>query len=164
MSLELQNAANFSLQYSNSIPAVELAVIAGKTYYAKLTELIISTTFDKPVISLAISTTVPVGKIWEYAGRIRQVVETGLGDSIVEEHNLSLVERNLIIFSKISNNYTLRYKPPKWFISLNIGIYQYDRDDIVSGDAAITQEFTNLNIKLDQIATVVESTEELIGG
>jgi hypothetical protein len=121
---------------------VLLTTLNGKPIYAKLTELTIPVVFDKPIVNVSITTTVPVGKIWEYAGKLRQVVETGLGDSIVEEQPLSLIERNLIIFSKVSGSYRFRYKPPKWFIDLNIAIYQYDGSDtnILENDVATIKE------------------------
>jgi len=127
--LELQDPGNFSLQYSNSIPPVVIEMQNGENIYAKLTEVIIPVVFDKPILNARITTTVPAGKIWEFAGTLRQVVDTGLGKCIVEQRSLSLIERNLVLFSKVSGDYSLRYKPPKWFISVEINIYQYEGSD-----------------------------------
>lgn len=130
MAVGLQLESNFSLQYSNSIPPLVLMVINDKPEYAKITEIIIPVIFNKPIISVSILTTIPVGKVWEYGGKLRQVALTALGDSIVDEHPLSLIERNLIIYKSITSNYKLRYKPPKWFISVSIGVYQYELDEV----------------------------------
>ncbi|WP_174762962.1 hypothetical protein [Anabaena sp. UHCC 0187] len=119
----------------------------GNNIYAKLTEIIIPVVFDKPVLNINIITTVPVGKVWEYGGKVRQVVSTALGNSITEESPLSLVERNLITFSKVAGDYTLRYKPPKWFIDLTIAIYQYDGSDTSAAEI----DLARIEAKIDAL-------------
>ncbi|GAX41528.1 hypothetical protein NIES4075_25010 [Tolypothrix sp. NIES-4075] len=127
--LELQNGDNFSLQYTNSIPATSIEMVNGKDIYAKLTEVIIPVVFNKPIILVNISTSVPVGKIWRYAGRIRQIFPTVFGDSFLDDKPLFLGKRNLILFSDVLSNYTLNYLPPSWFVDVSITIYQYDGTD-----------------------------------
>lgn len=124
--LELQNGDNFSLQYTNSVPATFIEMVNGKNIYAKLTEIIIPVVFSKSIILVNISTSIPVGKIWRYAGRCRQIFPTALGDSFVDEKALFLGKRNLIFFSEFSSDYTITYLPPSWFIDVSIVIYQYD--------------------------------------
>ncbi|GAX41529.1 hypothetical protein NIES4075_25020 [Tolypothrix sp. NIES-4075] len=127
--LELQNGDNFSLQYTNSIPATSIEMVNGKDIYAKLTEVIIPVVFNKPIILVNISTSVPVGKIWRYAGRVRQIFPTVFGDSFVDDKPLFLGKRNLIVFSEILSDYTLNYLPPSWFVDVSITIYQYEGTD-----------------------------------
>jgi hypothetical protein len=127
--LELQNGDNFSLQYVNSVPATSIEMVNGKNIYAKLTEIIIPVVFHKPIILVNISTSVTVGRIWRYAGRVRQILPTALGDSFVDDKSLFLGKRNLIFFSDILSNYTINYLPPSWFVDVNITIYQYEGGD-----------------------------------
>ncbi len=127
--LELQNGDNFSLQYVNSVPATSIEMVNGKNIYAKLTEIIIPVVFHKPVILVNISTSVTVGRIWRYAGRLRQVLPTALGDSFVDDKSLFLGKRNLIFFSDILSDYTINYLPPSWFVDVNVTIYQYEGAD-----------------------------------
>jgi hypothetical protein len=127
--LELQNGDNFSLQYVNSVPATSIEMVNGKNIYAKLTEIIIPVVFHKPIILVNISTSVTVGRIWRYAGRVRQILPTALGDSFVDEKPLFLGKRNLVFFSDILSNYTINYLPPSWFVDVNITIYQYEGAD-----------------------------------
>ena len=127
--LELQNGDNFSLQYVNSVPATSIEMVNGKNIYAKLTEVIIPVVFHKPIILVNISTSVTVGRIWRYAGRIRQILPTALGDSFVDDKSLFLSKRNLIFFSDILSDYTINYLPPSWFVDVNITIYQYEGAD-----------------------------------
>lgn len=147
--LELQNSANFSLIYTNSISATVIQV-QDRSLYARLTELIIPVIFDKPIISISINTTVPVGKIWRYAGKISQVIPTALGDSFADDKKaLFLGKRNLILFSEISVDYTISYLAPSWFRDVSIGIYQYDGPDtsvIENAVGRIESKIDNLSL------------------
>ncbi|MBE9202137.1 MULTISPECIES: hypothetical protein [unclassified Nodularia (in: cyanobacteria)] len=128
--LELQDADNFSLQYSNFIPATVIEMVDGKNLYAKLTEVIVPTIFDRPIILALVTTTVPVGKIWRYAGQCSQIASTGLGDSFVgNKKPLFLSKGNLLIFDEVSTDYTVTFLPPPWFINFGINLYQYDGAD-----------------------------------
>lgn len=146
--LELLNGNNFSLQYTNSIPATSITV-NGKNLYARLTEVIIPVIFDKPVVLLNVSTSVPVGKIWEYAGRCKQITPTALGDSLTEEKPLFLNKRNLIFFSEISTNYSISYLPPRWFTDVDITIYQYNGIDTTD----IKNHLNRIESKIDDISS-----------
>jgi hypothetical protein len=123
--LDLNTGDNFSLQYTTSIPATVITIL-GRDYYARLTEIIIPVVFDSPIILVNVSTTIPPGKIWDFAGNISQIVPTALGDSIVDKSPVYLRKRNLIIFSQIVADYKITYLPPKWFTDVNVTIYQYD--------------------------------------
>ncbi|MEH1977056.1 MAG: hypothetical protein V7L02_28335 [Nostoc sp.] len=144
--LELQNGDNFSLQYTNSVPATSIEMVNGKNIYAKLTEIIIPVVFNKPIILVNISTSVPLGKIWRYAGRCRQIFPTALGDSFVDDKALFLTKRNLIFFPDFSANYTINYLPPSWFIDVSIVIYQYDGLDTTTLEDDVTAIKTALGI------------------
>lgn len=124
--LELQNGDNFSLQYANSIPATSIEMVNGKDIYAHLTEMIIPVVFNKPIILVNVSTSVTVGKVWRYAGRVRQILSTAFGDSFVDNKPLFLGKRNLICFSEVSSDYIINYLPPSWFTDVSITVYQYE--------------------------------------
>lgn len=127
--LELQNGDNFSLQYTNSVPATSIEMVNGRDIYAHLTEIIIPVIFNKPIILVNISTSVPIGKIWRYAGRIRKILPTAFGDSFVDNKPLFLGKRNLVFFSEVLANYTINYLPPSWFTDVSITVYQYEGTD-----------------------------------
>lgn len=146
--LELQNGDNFSLQYANSVPATSIEMVNGKNIYPKLTEVIVPVIFDKPIVLVNISTSVPLGRIWHYAGRCRQAFSTALGDSFAADKSLFLSKRNLIFFSEVSANYTISYLPPRWFIDVSITIYQYDGVDITSESSSLTR----IESKIDSLA------------
>ncbi|MEH1838134.1 MAG: hypothetical protein V7L20_05100 [Nostoc sp.] len=129
--LQLGVETNWNLQYSASFPAVTyLNNSEGKPIYEKITEINIPVVFDKPIIAVSVYTTVPVGKIWKYAGYLRRSLTTGLGASFVgEPKNLFLGKFNLIIFNDLNINYFLSLQVPKWFINATIAIYQYEGVD-----------------------------------
>ena len=66
--LDLISASNWNLAYTNNVLATIVGVQNGSNIYAKITPIIVSTVFDKRIISVAISTTIPTGKTWVYAG------------------------------------------------------------------------------------------------
>ena len=129
--LQLGIESNWNLQYSDSFPAVSyLNDSAGRPIYQRITEINIPVLFDKSIIAVSVNTTVPVGKIWKYAGYLRRSLTTGLGSSFVgEPESLFLGKFNLIFFSDLNINYFLSLQVPKWFISANIAIYQYEGVD-----------------------------------
>lgn len=119
------------MQYSDSFPAVSyLNDSAGKPIYQRITEINIPVVFDKSIIAVAVNTSVPVGKIWKYAGYLRRSLTTGLGASFVgEPKSLFLGKFNLIVFNDLNINYFLSLQVPKWFSNANVAIYQYEGID-----------------------------------
>lgn len=129
--LQLGIESNWALQYSNSFPAVNyLNDSEGKPIYEKITEIHVPVVFDKSIIAVSVGTTVPVGKIWKYAGYLRRSLTTGLGASFVgETESLFLGKFNLVFFNDLNINYFVSLQVPKWFINANIAIYQYEGID-----------------------------------
>lgn len=127
--LDLSIESNWQLVYSVSIPPVIIATIKDKNYYAKITPIRPSVILDKPVLGIGINTTIPSGKQWIYAGRVSSFASSSLGEIYIEDPKpLFLGRFNLISFDNLSNNYQLQISVPKWFISCNLAIYQYEGD------------------------------------
>ncbi|MDZ8108992.1 MAG: hypothetical protein RM338_25670 [Nostoc sp. DedQUE12a] len=126
--LQLGIESNWVLQYSISIPAVSyLNDASGNPIYEKITKIIVPVVFDKPIIAVSINTTIPVGKIWNYAGYLRRTVATAFGESFVgEPEQLFLGKFNLIILDDLNVDYFVSIQVPKWFISATVAIYQYE--------------------------------------
>ena len=128
-SLDLSTESNWQLVYSVSIAATVLSTNASKTYYARITPIRPGVIFDKPVLAIAVGTTIPTGKQWIYAGRLSLFTSSSLGEINIEDPKpLFLGRFNLIVSDNLSNNYQLEIKVPKWFISCNLAIYQYEGD------------------------------------
>ncbi|WP_353930962.1 hypothetical protein WJM97_22330 [Okeanomitos corallinicola TIOX110] len=128
--LQLNDPDNFSLVYTVSIPATCM-MLNGEEVCARLTRIIVPIIFNSQIMSVSVSTSVPAGSIWEFAGTLSKIVSTAIGDSISEEKKpLFLGERNLICFDEVKADYRITILPPKWFKDISIGIYQYEGTDI----------------------------------
>lgn len=128
--LDLFTDSNWQLVYSVSIPATVLSANASKTYYARITPIFPGIIFDKPVLGISLNTAIPAGRVWEYAGKVSCFTNSSLGDIYIEYPKpLFLGRFNLTIFDNLSNNYQLKINVPKWFISCNLAVYQYEGDD-----------------------------------
>ncbi|AVH71589.1 hypothetical protein [Nostoc sp. 'Lobaria pulmonaria (5183) cyanobiont'] len=127
--LDLSTESNWQLMYSVSIPATVIGTVGGKTYYAKITPIRPGIILDKAVLGIAINTTIPTGKRWSYAGSLSRFTDSSLGEIDIDKRKpLFLGRFNLAISDNLSNNYQLEIQVPKWFISCNLGIYQYEGD------------------------------------
>ncbi|MDZ8240576.1 MAG: hypothetical protein RMZ69_26070 [Nostoc sp. ChiQUE01a] len=146
--LQLGIENNWFLQYSNSFPAVSyLNDSAGKPIYQRITEINVPVVFDKPIIAISINTTIPIGKIWKYAGYLRRSLTIGLGATFVgEPEQLFLGKFNLIVFDDLNINYSVSLQVPKWFISATIAIYQYEGIDTTTLQDDVNAIKTSLGI------------------
>ncbi|BAY60925.1 hypothetical protein NIES22_09860 [Calothrix brevissima NIES-22] len=144
--LQLHLEDNWRLQYSSSFPAISLGTNSqGNPIYQPITEIIVPTIFDKSIIAVSITTTVPVSRIWKYAGYLSYSLTTGLGASFVgERQRLFLGKFNLLFFEDLNVNYFVSIQVPQWFINANVAIYQYEgidrttlEDDIQAIKAAL---------------------------
>ncbi|MEH2287171.1 hypothetical protein [Nostoc sp.] len=127
--LDLSTESNWQLMYSVSIPPTVLGTVRNKTYYAKITPIRPGVILDKAVLGIAINTAIPTGKQWFYAGSLFRFTDSSLGEIYIDEQKpLFLGKFNLAIFDNLSNNYQLQINIPKWFISCNLSIYQYEGD------------------------------------
>ena len=146
--LQLGIESNWHLQYSDSFPAVSyLNDSAGKPIYEKIIEINVPVVFDKPIIAVSVGTTVPIGKIWKYAGYVRRSLTTGLGASFVgEPESLFLGKFNLVTFDDLNINYSLSLQVPKWFVNANIAIYQYEGTDTTTLENDVAAIKTALGI------------------
>ena len=126
--LDLISASNWNLAYTNNVLATIVGVQNGSNIYAKITPIIVSTVFDKSIISVAISTAIPTGRRWAYAGILQRFTNSYFGNIFIGESNRLLIGRNLTIFDDYLGDYQLQISVPGWFNSVNISIYQYEGD------------------------------------
>jgi hypothetical protein len=145
--LQLHLEDNWRLQYSSSFPAISLGTNSqGNPIYQPITEIIIPTIFDKSIIAVSINTTVPVGRIWKYAGYLSYSLITGLGASFVgERQRLFLGKFNLVFFDDLNVNYFVSIQVPQWFIDANVAIYQYEGTDT----SKVDDDLARIESKID---------------
>lgn len=150
-SFDIKNPLNFSLIYSNSFPATPIRNDRGEIIdYLPITEIIIPSVLHIPICAVNVSTAIPVGRIWRYAGKISRILDMGLGEAFSsdERKHLFLGRWNICFFDKeLSADYRIVYLPPRWFINVNVSVYQYEGEYSDS----LMDAISNINTKLEQL-------------
>jgi hypothetical protein len=143
---DFKNPLNFSLVYTNNLAATPIRENGVIVDYLPITEIIIPIIFNKPIVAINIKTSVPVGRIWQYAGKASRIFDFALGEgfSADERKFLFLNRWNLVLFDRVlPNDYRVVYLPPRWFIDVNISVYQYDGvyEDTLENDVSTIKDF-----------------------
>ncbi|MEH1790329.1 MAG: hypothetical protein V7L23_33390 [Nostoc sp.] len=79
-------------------------------------------------MAIGINTSVPAGKQWVYGGSIFRFTNSSFGKTFIGERKPLFLGFNLAIFDDFSDDYQIQINIPGWFVSCNIGIYQYEGD------------------------------------
>lgn len=155
--VQLNNSDNWESLYSTDITAVQVPLQNGRYLLNPIPEIVVPITLNKFILAVNVETEVPEGSIWNFAGYITQKISTGLvvGGSqdatLVRGKSLSLDRINLILFDKISTSYSASIKVPRWFPRAIVTVWQYIGIDDSSEEILATEEFANINFKLDQL-------------
>ncbi|BAT53783.1 hypothetical protein NOS3756_27460 [Nostoc sp. NIES-3756] len=155
--VELNNSDNWESIYSTNINAVSVPMENGTSLINPIPEIVVPFVLDKFILAVSIDTDVPTDSVWRFAGYINQKISTGLviGGSqdatTVRGQPIFLDRINLILFQKISTSYAVSIRVPKWFTRTGVTVWQYTGVDDTSEEILLTQEFANINFKLDQL-------------
>lgn len=146
------SASNWEQIYNYSATAG----IAGENTHIPIPAVTIPTFLDSDIIAVYVSTVPPEGKNWRFGGNIEQRFISGLtvGGSVdaAGASRASWIDKiTVLFFPKISASYSLKYYPPRWFKNVVLTIWQYTGVDDTEENIASTEEFSNINFKLDQI-------------
>lgn len=126
--MEINNPLNWSIVYTNQLNAVPIRENNQIIGYLPMVDLIIPIVLHNPIIAVDIKTLVPVGRLWRYAGKMSRVVDFALGEAFSSDERkfLFLNRWNICLFDERLTDYRVVYSPPRWFISLNISVYQFE--------------------------------------
>jgi hypothetical protein len=155
--VELNNSDNWESIYSTNINAVSVPMQNGTSLINPIPEIVVPFVLDKFILAVSVDTDVPTDSVWRFAGYINQKISTGLvigggqDATSVSGRPLFLDRINLIFFQKISTSYAVSIRVPKWFLRAAVTVWQYTGVDDTSEEILLTQEFANINFKLDQI-------------
>ena len=155
--VELNNSANWQSIFSTNIVAVQVPMQNGKYLINPIPEIVVPFLVDKFILAVSVETDVPSESNWRFAGYINQKISTGIvigggqDATNVKGKALFLDQINLILFDKISTNYAVSVKVPKWFPRASVTVWEYTGVDDTSEEILLTQEFANINFRLDQI-------------
>ncbi|MBE9210508.1 hypothetical protein IQ244_29200 [Nostoc sp. LEGE 06077] len=150
--LQLSNSSNWELVYNENVLGVLLPKEGGGYKVVPIPEIDIGILLDSFVLAVRISTLVPEGKVWKFAGQIKQSVSTGISAfggqdaSFNNRRPLFLDKINLILYPKISTNYSVSIKVPDWFQLVSIAIWKYTGIDQDADLARIESKIDALQI------------------
>jgi hypothetical protein len=156
--LQLSNAANWEQIYNTSVAAVNIT----PDTHVPIAEITVPFLIDTHVLAVYITTDVPEGREWFFAGYLNQKFELGLtvgGTPEADElsrRKLSINRIKLIILPKITANYAISFSVPKWFKSVQITVWQYIGTDYDSIEQTINQDIqpalARIESKVDAIS------------
>jgi hypothetical protein len=100
---------------------------------------------------------------WRYAGRITQLIQTGIigyGGSndveVAEFRKLWLNRVSLYIFPKVTNTFSLKFDVPRWFEEISITVWEYiglKSDSTETLINSLKQDVLRLEAKVDDISS-----------
>ncbi|MBD2569690.1 hypothetical protein [Anabaena lutea] len=157
--VELSNNANWESIYTTSVTGAVLYTEEGKPVPVPIPPVDIPFLLESFIFAISVATTVPEDATWRFAGYVNQKISTGvvLGGSQDATFNKSqalfLDQNNLVMFPKVSATYSLSINLPRWFLDAQIIVWRYTGIDDTSEEILLTQEFANLNFKLDQLVS-----------
>jgi len=128
--LQLGNTANWQLLFSSSYEAIVFTTDEGAYVAAPIPDIEVPVILDKFILAVRITTSVPPKSDWNFAGKVKQKLFTGItidgqDATRVKTQPLFLNQLNLVMFEKISASYSISIKVPKWFTNAVVSIWQY---------------------------------------
>ncbi|MBW4675374.1 MAG: hypothetical protein KME52_15530 [Desmonostoc geniculatum HA4340-LM1] len=148
--LQLGNSSNWETIHNSSIDAVQIAKVGGGYKSVPIPEISIALLLDVFVLAILVSTNVPSGRTWKFAGNVRQKVSTGIvfggsqDASFNKRYALFLDKINLVVFPPISTNYSITIQVPKWFDNASLTVWRYTGPDYDSDLARIESKIDAL--------------------
>ena len=149
--LQLGSSTNWELIYNENITAAMLPKEGGGYKAIPIPEVDIGVLLeDSFILAVRISTLVPPDGKWKFAGHIKQSVSTGISafngqDATFNNRKpLFLDKINLVVYPRISTNYSISIQLPDWFQVAGIGIWRYTGPDYDSDLARIESKIDAL--------------------
>ncbi len=148
--LQLGNSSNWEIIHNENISAVSLPKVGGGYKTVPISEISIAVLLNVFIVAVRVSTVVPEGSTWKFAGHIKQSVSTGLAfdnsqdASFNRRQPLFLDKINLVFFPKISTNYSISIQVPKWFENAGVAVWRYTGPDYDSDLARIESKIDAL--------------------
>ncbi|MCC5597976.1 hypothetical protein [Nostoc favosum] len=148
--LQLGNSNNWETIHNQSVDAVQIAKVGGGYKTVPIPEISIALLLNVFVLAILVSTNVPEGRSWKFAGNVRQKVSTGIvfggsqDASFNRRYALFLDKINLVVFPAISTSYSISIQVPEWFENASITVWRYTGPDYDS-------DLTRIESKIDAL-------------
>jgi hypothetical protein len=144
--VELANSNNWENIYNYSVTAA-----IDNDFPIPLPAVTLPIFLESDIVALYVNTQIPEGK---WGGRVEQIfngLTIGKVVSSGEPKSLWINKLTTIFFPSITAQYSLRVVIPYWFYNYYLEVYRYTGIDDTTEEILLTQEFANLNFKLDQL-------------
>lgn len=155
--LQLNNADNWEQIYNTSVSAVFIT----PKVHAKIPKIEVPFLLDTHVLAVYVTTEVPEGSNWNFAGYLSQQFNLGLivgGTPEADEvssRKIFLNRIKLVVFPKLTPSYAVSLEVPKWFTSVNLIVWKYIGIDYDSVEKLLMQDIqpalTRIETKIDAL-------------
>ncbi|MDZ7960559.1 MAG: hypothetical protein RMY34_22205 [Aulosira sp. DedQUE10] len=159
--LQLGNSANWEVVHNANVSAVQIPIVGGGYKIVPIPEISIAVLLDVFVLAVSVSTNVPDGRNWKFAGNLRQQVSTGIvfggsqDASFNRRYALFLDKINLLLLQPLSVDYSIFIKVPDWFEDASIIVWRYTGTDTDSTEELVNQiknvDLPRLEAKVDAL-------------
>jgi hypothetical protein len=98
---------------------------------------------ESPIIAVS-ATAANEQDTWNYAGKVFQRIFTGVTvggnfDSYVDSQSVFFKKVNVIRFNRLTSNYALTFRPPRWATSITYTVFVYTGSIIDTTDVKLDQ-------------------------
>lgn len=138
-----------------------MAVWINSTVHAVIPKITVPVLIDTHVLAVYVTTEIPEGRTWNFAGYLHQEFNLGLtvgGNPDADEVSTRKIFLNrikLITFPKLTPNYAISLDVPKWFTSVSLIVWKYIGPDYDSVEQLLTQDvqpaLTRIESKVDSL-------------
>jgi hypothetical protein len=139
--LQLSNAANWTEIYSANFSAIEIT----PKLHEPIPEVNIPVQLESAILAVYVTTVIPDGANWNFAGIINQRFQLGLtvggtpeADSLARR-KVWLNRIQLVIFPKLTTSYSCTFTFPDWFKTGTLTLWEYNGPDYESTDQLLQE-------------------------
>lgn len=140
--LQLGNADNWEQIYQTTVAAVTL----NSKIHNPIPEITVPILLETHILAVYVTTDIPEGRKWNFAGFLNQKFELGLtvgGTPEADElsrRKLWLNKIKLILFPKLTATYSIAFGVPEWFKNVNVTVWQYVGTDYDSVEQFLIED------------------------
>ncbi|MDZ8228295.1 hypothetical protein [Nostoc sp. ChiVER01] len=150
--LQLGNADNWEQIYHTTVAAVTL----NSKIHNPIPEITIPLLLETHILAVYVTTDIPEGRKWNFAGFLNQKFELGLtvgGTPEADElsrRKLWLNRIKLVVFPRLTATYSITFGVPEWFKNVNVTVWQYVGADYDSVEQFLTSDIQPALARIEQ--------------
>ncbi len=148
--LNLSDSSKWELLWSGSFTALGIANKPG--YHHPLDPISVPVLLESRIIAITATSATAKDKWW-YAGKARQIIQTGItvggvaDAASVSIKKLSLDKINLLVFPSLTPTYALEIEPIWWLSEIDLSVWTYTGVD----SDTVTQQLDRIELAIDEI-------------